>query len=145
MVNVAVGPEKVVFEIQLVHQMMYAARKTLNGHKAYAEYRSYVEMLTYSGQLAPPAHTPVTTLARPWAARARAAATAAKQTPYDVVFSHKSDQIGFVKQLIRGLGPTVRCFSQMDLDPAQSGHWMFQWRKAFMNAKLRVQPFRFRP
>merc|ERR1712167_123100 len=45
----AIGPQRIMCEVQVVHQQMLVARKGLNAHKAYAKYRSYFEMLNFAG------------------------------------------------------------------------------------------------
>eukprot|EP00729_Bicosta_minor_P003730 gene3730-1502_t len=117
MLNVEV--DGVVFEMQLVHIELYNARKLMGGHKAYAKYRCYLELLTFTGQLGidVDAHT-------------------ADQFKYDIVFSHTHDQLTFVEGLIQGMPHGLKCFSEKDLDKTNPDCWAFEWRCAYKAARL---------
>eukprot|EP00729_Bicosta_minor_P006417 gene6417-2760_t len=47
----AVGPQRIMCEVQVVHATMLVVRKRLDAHKAYAKYRSYFELLNFAGLL----------------------------------------------------------------------------------------------
>lgn len=47
----AVGPQRIMCEVQVVHAKVLVARQGLDAHKAYAKYRSYFELLNFAGLL----------------------------------------------------------------------------------------------
>jgi hypothetical protein len=47
------GSKRIICEVQIVLDTLLVARKGLKGHKAYALFRSYFEMLTFEGLLLP--------------------------------------------------------------------------------------------
>lgn len=49
----AVGPQRIMCEVQVVHAKLLVARKGLDAHKAYAKYRSYFEMLNFAELVRP--------------------------------------------------------------------------------------------
>eukprot|EP00729_Bicosta_minor_P006316 gene6316-30056_t len=118
MLNVEV--DGVVFEMQLVHIELYNARKLMGGHKAYAEYRCYLELLTFTGQLGVEIDPP------------------ADIEKYDVVFSHTHEQLPFVEELIQSLPHGLKCFSENNLDKTNPDHWPFEWRSAYKDARVCV-------
>eukprot|EP00729_Bicosta_minor_P008704 gene8704-28421_t len=47
----AVGPQSIICEVQIVHAKLLVARQGLDAHKAYTKYRSYFELLDFTGLL----------------------------------------------------------------------------------------------
>lgn len=123
MINLVVN--SIVVEIQVVHSKLYVARDGLEGHSTYGEIRCFQELLAFTGNED----------AIPAQKKRRAGES------YDIVFSHKSDQLPFIRQLIEGMKasrPDLRCFCQDDLDATHAGQWTFQWLEAYDKAKLCV-------
>lgn len=123
MINLVVN--SIVVEIQVVHSKLYVARDGLEGHSTYGDIRCFQELLAFTGNED----------AIPAQKKRRAGES------YDIVFSHKSDQLPFIRQLIEGMKasrPDLRCFCQDDLDATHAGQWTFQWLEAYDKAKLCV-------
>lgn len=109
----------VVVEVQIAHAELYYARKKW-GHSSYGDVRCFQEVLAFTGNEEKLSEEP----------------DQSRNPTYDVIFSHKTDQNGFVKELIDRM-PDLRCFSQTDLDQTQSS-WKLQWLEAYESAKVCV-------
>eukprot|EP00729_Bicosta_minor_P008444 gene8444-8919_t len=121
MINVEI--DGVIFEMQLVHKKLYTARKSMDGHKAYAEYRCYLELLAFAGQL-DVQHD---------------GGGGDGGASYDVVFSHTHEQLPFVQELVQELVKRgFKCFTESNLDKINPNRWPFEWRSAYKAARLCV-------
>lgn len=111
MLNLIVGG--LIVEVQVAHKELYFARKQW-GHSTYGDVRCFQELLAFTGNAAAP--------------------TAPKDdgSTYDIIFSHKTDQLPFVQELIARM-PGIRCFCQNDLDQTQNS-WKLEWYKAYKTA-----------